>query len=314
MDFIVVTLADIFTGNAEAVLKWGVGLFASVIAGAITLLGHRRIQQQDDNHRETHTLELFKALSTPNPQLQLAAASVLIERLKRLKEQSRKSRLDKSEEDSIEYALHSLLKGDAASDEGSLAGRREKSISPQLAKYVAEQLVRLNSAQPLIEGRPPDVERDTMVYAQWRDRVSAPLEPPLKRFDWQKVKLEEVWWPGLDGRGLDFFKAELNDCGMRYANLRDAVFYEARLCGTKLNNADLVGAKFFATNIERTDFRGARLSRADFSQVQNWDKARWQGASYCKETVLPPGLVADDHGMVLVETSPKLERPARSFR
>ena len=231
--------------------------------------------------------------------------AVLVERLRRLREKPKKSRIDRSEEDSIEHALHSLLKSEAALVMSATDGRPEKVVSAQLAKYVAEQIVRLNNAQPLVGGRPPDVERETQVYLKWKDRKDAPAETPLKRFDWQKVKLDEVWWPGLDGRDLDFFKAELNNCGMRFANLRDAVFYEARLCGTKLNGADLIGAKFFGTNIERTDLRGAQLSRADFSQAVNWEKARWQGATYCNETKLPPGLVAGDHEMILVETAAK---------
>lgn len=300
MESFVSLLANMLIEHSEAILKWGVGIFASTIAGAITIFSHQRVKHEEDKHRETHTLELFKALSTNNPQLQLAAASVLVERLKRLMEKRNKTRIDRSEEDSIEYALHSLLKSEASEPTDRGAASSHRGVSPQLAKYIGEQLVRLNLAQPLVGGRPPDVEREEATYLKWLDRKDLPSEPPLKRFDWQKVKIVEAWWPGLDARGVDFFKAELMNCGMRYANLKDAVFYEANLSGTKLNCANLSGANFYDANIERVDFRGARLSRADFSHAKNIDKARWQNATYCPETKFPAGFAPADNGMSLV--------------
>src|SRR5262245_10769174 len=80
----------IFEEQADIAVKWALTFLATAGAGIFTWLGRRRVQQEEEKHRETHTLNLFEALSQSNPHLQLAVASVLVERLRRLIDAKRK--------------------------------------------------------------------------------------------------------------------------------------------------------------------------------------------------------------------------------
>jgi len=287
----------IFEEQADIAVKWALTLLATAGAGIFTWLGRRRVQQEEEKHRETHTLNLFEALSQSNPHLQLAVASVLVERLRRLIDAKKKTTMDVSEQASIEHALHSMLKSDKPAVIGSEADG-EANISPQLTKFVAEHLVMLNDAQPLSAGRPPDVDGP-----EGRRHYLKPPKhraSPLRRFDWQKVKIVEAWLPGVDARGVDFFQAHLIDCGLRYARLNKAVFYQAELRGTKLSGADLSGANLYDANLDNVDLREAKLVGVDLSVARNWDKARWSRATYSKTTKFPEGFNPRDHEMVLI--------------
>lgn len=267
----------------DAFLKMLAAIGSPVVAYVLATQNRKRIKQEDDKHREEHTLELFRALSTPNPHFQQAAASVLVERLKRLKEDIEKRKpteIDLSEQASIQYALHSVLKHDLDSEDQDSAPVARDSSSRLLTKYIGEQLIRLNQGQPLdAQGRPFDVnsEEGQKIY---RARLKSPMhkESPLKRFDWQEVKIVQVWWPGVDARGVDFFRSDLRDCGMRFANLQDAVFYEARLCGTTLRAANLARANFQGSDLSSVDLRDADLTGAILSGVKSCAGVRLSGA------------------------------------
>ena len=299
--------------HLDDLLKLIAAIGGPIVAWVLTGQNRKRIKQEDDKHREEHTLELFRALSSQIPHLQLAAASVLIERLKRLNQEIKNRKpteIDYSERASIQYALHLVLKGDF-SGSGSLGtSAAGDGFSHLLAKYIGEQLVRLNDAQPLDkEGQPFELKRDTEV--RYLERLAKPKykESPLKGFDWQEIKIMQAWWPGIDAREIDFFRAELRECGMRFANLDGAKLYEASLCrtilrgarlvGTDIRNADLSEADLRDSDLTNANFSGTNLSGCTLSSARNWDKAIWRGASYSAKTALPDGFLPAQHEMKL---------------
>ncbi|MDJ0852060.1 MAG: pentapeptide repeat-containing protein [Myxococcota bacterium] len=60
-------------------------------------------------------------------------------------------------------------------------------------------------------------------------RVLVDDTPPRKECDWQTANLSGVWWPEVDARKADFFRANLEKAGLEKAHLEDAAFYEANL-------------------------------------------------------------------------------------
>ena len=296
MDDILITIGRIFSQHADAVLKWGAGILFSLIGAVFTHVSRKRVEKEDEKQRETHTLDLFRALSSSNTHLQLATASVLVERLKRLKAQG-SSRLDESEAASIEQGLQSMLKSKLAIQPTGTAARAVDGdgIDPLVTKYIADQIVIMSKALPLAEGRPADPRTiDGKRLCQKRPSLAA---SPLKRFDWQKVKIAEAWWPGIDARGVDFYMAELVGCGMRFAHLDGATFYAARLSKSKLNGANLTKATFYEADLDGVDFRDAILADADLTTARNWQSARWEGALISAGTKLPDGLTPERVGM-----------------
>ncbi len=212
---------------AESFLAIVLTLFSVIIPVIWTRIAARQRTQASIFHREDHNLNLFRALSDRNQRLQLAAAAVLVERLK----QPAKTTFERSERIAIIRALISVTK-----DAPGLSD--DTGTSPELTKFVSDNVVRVLGA--VSEG----------------GRLSSP-QSPMSDFDWQAARFDRAWLPGLDGRGIDFFSCSIRNAGLRGAHLAKAVFKDADLRGSVLRGADLSAASF-----ENADLRGTNMAGA----------------------------------------------------
>lgn len=230
----------VFTESYAKILVAFVSIIVAIIPILWSWIQSRKIKQEDLFHRERHNLNLFEVLSNDNHRLQLAAASLLIERLKR----PVKTLDDKAERRSILRALISVTK-DAPSD------YKDSGISPELRKFVADNIV---------------VQLDSFVNRKSKKRSNL---SPMKEFDWQNAHLDRAWWPSIDARGVDFWHASLREIGMSGADLSGAILKDANLENSVLKNAilqnaDLRGANLIGTDLTGADFKNARLSNAKY--------------------------------------------------
>jgi hypothetical protein len=266
----------------QSLVQLLIGAIGALITGVVTYFGRRKIQQDEDFHRETHSLNLFRALADENPRLQLAAASVLIERLRRLSAKRRKNEVDISERTAIAHALTSVLKNGPDNSSSPADGHQ---VSSELAKYVAEQIPKIIGAMPAKPGA----------------KTSMMETSPMLEFDWQEAKLAGPYWKSIDARKVDFFKADLSSCGMREARLQGAVFMSAKLCDSVMRGADLTGAILSDADVHNADLEGAILANVDLTTVKNWDKIKsLTGAKYDLKTAFPDGFEPASRGMVLM--------------
>jgi len=244
--------------------------------------------------RESHNLQLFTALSDKNPQLQLAAAAVLVERLKRLKTPEGRAELDAHEQVAIIRALISVTKvgvdydADGVADipvPGAIATR---TVTVELGKFVADSIAQILEARDDRATRRKDLS----------DRDPSPLLP----YDWQWAKLRYAWWPAIDARKLDFFNADLRHSGLKFGNFKQAQLREANLSHSAIRGADFTGASlvkarfikadlrgaaFAEADLEEADFTGADLRGADLRGARNCTKANFAEARYDGATQLP---------------------------
>jgi hypothetical protein len=254
-------------------------VIGALLARAIAFYQRKRLTNEEEAHRETHNLSLFRALSSSNPRLQLAAAAVLVERLKRLKRLGKElSDFQESEKVAIVRALVSVTKAskpDASTpqtESGSLAH------SAGIGKFVADCV-----AEILDDDADEREKRKNKLRAQ---------ASPLRPYDWQWAQLRYAWWADVDAREVDFFKADLSHAGMKRAHLQKAQLREAILCetilrGADLSEANLTGAVLTGANLEGANFNGANLCGANLGRVENFSKASFVGAKYNKDTVFP---------------------------
>ena len=252
----------------------GLAIIATIAGTFFTQLFARyqrkRLTNEEEAHRETHNLSLFRALSSSNPRLQLAAAAVLVERLKRLSKEPKLSDFQESEKVAIIRALVSVTKVGAAPSDEPEPGRAGHSIG--IGKFVADSVAEIL-----------DAEWTTREKRKTLTRNKSPLQP----YDWQSVRLHYAWWAGVDAREIDFFRADLSHSGMKLAHLQNAQLREAILCGTKLEGADLSGANLTEADITDTNFKKANLSGAILTGVKNFSTASFENAKYDKTTILP---------------------------
>lgn len=105
--------------------------------------------------------------------------------------------------------------------------------------------------------------------------------PTLERADLQKTNLQFAYL-GLRKIGssktqevevnlsyADFFRADLSGASLKGAKAQGAVFYQARMRGTVLSNADLRDANFYDADLKGANFKGALLTGASFAQARN---------------------------------------------
>ena len=213
-------------------IKIIIGVFGVVFPFVWGSFQRRKIGQAEIFHREAHNLNLFKALSDANEKLQIAAASVLIERL----EKKPTNQFERSERSTIIRTLISVTKDEGASSE--------------LCKFVADNVPRLLG----VLDRP-------------KARLGA--RSPMTDFDWQGARFDRGYWRGIDARGVDFFGAHLVEVGMRNAHLSDAILKQADmrdcvLVGADLQGADLRGADLRGANLESAVLREAKLNSAKY--------------------------------------------------
>jgi hypothetical protein len=181
------------------------------------LIEQKRLDQDRELDREKQTLEVFRDLGSENPRTQIAAASLLLQRLKSYEQKSEPDALAALERPTVIKVLVSILKEKRTEESNGF---------DTLRKYIADNLIE-------------------------------PLRGEMRQYDWQNVNLSKVWWQGVDARGVDFYQANLREAGLRRANLQNAVFYEADLSQAVLRDAKLGGANFYGANLDAANLNGA---------------------------------------------------------
>jgi len=284
----------------------GLGVIAAAIGVAfVRLYAHyqgRRLTSEEESHRESHNLNLFKALASSNSRLRLAAAAVLVERLMRLRQKEERegelSAFEQSEKVSIIRALVSVTKSSGDKEaEPSTAGAGSRVDPVGLGKYVADSAAKvLNAGDVSVQSPRPVTTKSVML------RPKGPS--PLQDYDWQRASLRYAWWPSIDARSVDFFKADLSDSGMKFGRFHEAQLKEAVLQRVQLREADLKGANLTSADLDGANFNGADLCGANLSDIKNFATASFINARYDGKTTFPDDPSWDNHRakMICVES------------
>jgi uncharacterized protein YjbI with pentapeptide repeats len=106
--------------------------------------------------------------------------------------------------------------------------------------------------------------------------------PSLARADLQRTNLQEAYLgERTTAKGkrekkittnlqrADFYRADLSRASLKKAKARGAVFYQTRMHGTVLTDADLCEGNFFGADLKDAKFDGAHLSGAKFGGARN---------------------------------------------
>lgn len=202
---------------------------ASVMAGIFSWQWKeaetRKLKSEERFSRENHNVRLFEILADGNLRMQLAAASLLIERLKE------KESVELSERRSIERALLTCLK------------EHSNSSPNALNKFIAEELfLHLNKSFQ-------DADDDTKEQSA------------LRSFDLQGVDISGCHFKGLNADSVDFYGAKLSRTGIRAGSFVGTVFKDADLTHCKFHNATFSDA----TNFDNADLRGALFNDCNFN-------------------------------------------------
>ena len=177
----------------------------------------KRLDQDRELDREKQTLEVFRDLGSENPRTQIAAASLLLQRLISYDQKAERDPLETLERPTIIKVLVSILK----------EKRTEESDSfDTLRKYIADNLI-------------------------------SPVSGEMNKYDWQNANLSKVWWQGVNAEKVDFYQANLREAGLRGAHLQEAVFYDADLSKAVLRDAKLAGANFYRATLDGANLNGA---------------------------------------------------------
>jgi len=216
-----------------------------------------KLQQDRELEREKHVMSLFEQLGSDQSNVRLSGAAMLVQRLRALHQHRTEEAgaADALEAQTITQVLISVTKGrtpegDARAASPDRAGRSRRDRRgaqaaghfDAVAKYIGDNLVDALGARTSADGR------------------SSPLAP----FDWQDVCMPEVYWRGVDARGVDFFRAALPKSSLREACLAGAVLMNADLRGTLLRDADLADALCQAADLRNADLRGAHIQGTQF--------------------------------------------------
>ena len=118
------------------VLSGTVAILSAVVPFSWRFIQSKRLHEEELIHGESHNLKLFEALSSSNPQFQLAAAAVLAERLtsSSLKDAEAEHRI-------IVRALLAVTKNMGLSS-------NEPVVPKEISKFVADSIVK-NAEIPL---------------------------------------------------------------------------------------------------------------------------------------------------------------------
>ncbi|HEX9974057.1 MAG TPA: pentapeptide repeat-containing protein [bacterium] len=259
------TILGTIGGLAGALIGLFIWLLGRSLSNKITKTQDAKLLQDKELNREQHNLQLFKSLGDENPRTQLAAASVLVQRLMYFRKQKKSNLLSETEYLELPTIIHVLI----AVTKEKISDRRYELI---LNKYIADNLViALDAIVPI--NQEPDENKPS----------------PLHRIDFQKSQLVNVWWERIDARDVDFFEADLRKAGLEGAFLMDTVFLCASLEGCVLRKANLTGADLRRANLKGTDLRGAILKNT-----------KLDGAEYDLNTKWPDNFQIKDTGAVLV--------------
>jgi len=241
-------------------------------------------RRRENQHRERHNLDLFKALSDENnDRLQLAAAAVLIERLRGY---GRASRFHE-EGLTILRALISILK-DRPQHSSVLPGGKNLGVSSDLSKFIAEEV-----AKHLARLRKPFVAINPIMQYE---------------LDWQMVAIHNAYLKGMFAPKVDFYGAKFFGVSLRDATLEGCIFNHAEFLASAtsaesegvvrrcvLAGARLKGAKLQFANLSGVDLSGADLREADLT------KANLRGAVLTNANI--DGAIVDGTDLVDANTS-----------
>lgn len=206
-------------------------------------LNQDRLVQERNNARELHNLRLFQDLGHESDRARLAAAAVLLDRLKRL-HVKRHSPQAEDESQLIANVLVAVLKESEGNALTPPTGATEAENDLKLRKYIADSLV------------------DTLDASFDPEKGPASCVSPLSEFDFQNCCLVNVFWKNIDARKVDFFGSNLSKASFQGAALQEAVFYDANLTDTVLRDANLTGANLMNATLRNADLRNAVLDGA----------------------------------------------------
>lgn len=243
-------------------------------------LSRLKMRQEQEQAQELHNLRLFQDLGHQSHRARLAAAAVLLDRLRRLRG------MESAETDAagtaqlIGKVLVAVLKR-----QSSIADERTSDVTnppletsaeseASLRKYIADELVVTLGVRFAPGDRPSDLGKSPLGEGR----------------DFQKCDLADVYWAYVDARGIDFFQSDFSQASLRGASLRETVFYEATLRnailrGADLRNANLIGCDLRGADLREADLRGANLQGANLSGA-NLRDAVLEGAVINAEDVL----------------------------
>ncbi|MAP94919.1 MAG: hypothetical protein CMK07_08210 [Ponticaulis sp.] len=227
-----ITIQDLLVPGATLLAAVVASVVAGIFSWAWKDAETNKLKAEERFSRENHNVRLFEILADGNLRMQLAAASLLIERLKETKE------VEASERRSIERALITCLK-EPCDEPGN-----------PLNKFIAEEMFK----------------HLEITYKNTDDFKN--LLSVLSAFDLEGVDLRGCHFKQLNIAEVDLFGAKLSKMGVRGgscvktvfkdADLRNCKFHEVTFSeDTNFDNADLRGAVF-----NDCIFNGADLSCA----------------------------------------------------
>jgi len=245
------TILGTIGGLAGALIGLFIWLLGRSLSNKITKTQDAKLLQDKELNREQHYLELFKSLGDENPRTQLAAASVLVQRLMYFRKQKRSNLLSETEQLELPTIIHVLI---AVTKEKISDRTKELTLN----KYIADNLViALDAIVPI--NQEPDKNKPS----------------PLHNIDFQKSRLVNVWWKRIDARYVDFFEADLCKAGLAEAFLMNAVFFQSSLEECVLRKANLEGANLRNSNLKGADLSGANLSGTMLEGAKYNSKTKW---------------------------------------
>ena len=228
---------------ASTALTVVVGFLGIFIPWRLNAARIQMMAQEKELAREEHNIELFRGLASPRPRLQLAAAAALLQRIFVQPSNMDNGSLEAKERKTIVDVLVAVTKEKPRPSAGTSTAKPEVS---ELPKYIGDNIVKALHA--VMKAKPASHSKSPLAHAGT---------------DWQKVQLVEVWWEGVDARGIDFFQANFERAGLAGAHLHKTVFYQASLRGAVLRNADLREA-----NLEEADLSGVESERRRFDRSE----------------------------------------------
>ncbi len=228
-----------------------------VVGGLGTILGFwfrssfeksqkQKLEQERILQRETHNLKLFEGLSSDNRSVQLATVSALLKRIEYIRTQPSERATSLLECITVSDVVVSVL--------------RDPNVDESVSKYVADEIIDALGAR-----KSPKSNAEKA----WRNALPKGPPPfPLSDLNFQRTRLRNVYWAGVQAGGTDFYMADLSGASLAFANLSQSVLY-----GANLTNAVLTGANLTNANLEGANLCGAKLEAANLSGVVNIDQA-----------------------------------------
>jgi hypothetical protein len=219
-------------------------------------LNRLKLRQEREQARDLHNLRLFQDLGHASHRARLAAASVLLDRLRRLEhpgEDEEWTQQEIADASLIKKVLVAVLKRQTSNkshepqDREASADAEDSLSEAALRKYIADELVETLSARFAPEERPAEFGNSPLGKAR----------------EFQECDLTNVFWAFVDARRLDFFGSDLTKASLRGAALQEAVFYDATLCDAVLRDADLRKANLMGADLRKADLRNADLRDAN---------------------------------------------------